>query len=249
MNALFARRLLFLVGLGLLISSAIACVPLRRHQDVLGELGRAVKINGDLATKLKDTEVDLARIGGGEGIVKANYEALQEKFNGLRKENETLQGQLARMQEHLQEVDDLSGFRPEDVAGLEGLSVSKRGELILDSGVLFPAGRSTLRDTAKAALDTVTGLLRDRPNRVIYIEGHTDNTPIRKSHNKDNWDLGFKRAHSVFEYLTQKGLKDKNFRLYSAGSAEPVDGVDPNSKEGQKDCRRVVIRMGRVGQG
>jgi flagellar motor protein MotB len=61
--------------------------------------------------------------------------------------------------------------------------------------------------------------------------------------NKDNWDLGAKRAHAVFEYMNEKGIADERMVLTSRGFAQPVSNVDVNSKEGRSKCRRVEIRL------
>ena len=95
-------------------------------------------------------------------------------------------------------------------------------------------------------IDQLIGLIqREYPNHYVFVDGHTDNTPITKSVkvNKDNWDLGAKRAHAVFAYMSEKGLTESKMVLTSRGPAQPVSNVDMNSKQGRAKCRRVEIRL------
>ena len=126
-----------------------------------------------------------------------------------------------------------------DRINIPGVEKSADGnQLILASGLLFASGHSKLKNTARKILDELTAQIRSQyPNHILLIEGHTDNTPIKASGriNKDNWDLGAKRAHAVFQHMVKKGLKKEHFRIYSAGFAEPPQGVDPNSAAGMLD--------------
>lgn len=84
----------------------------------------------------------------------------------------------------------------------------------------------------------------------VYIEGHTDTTPIRTARFKNNWELSAARAAVTFNKLIDAfpalGLlkNDKNERLIGVsgyGEYRPVDaGTDENAM--QKN-RRIELRF------
>ena len=119
---------------------------------------------------------------------------------------------------------------------------------MLNDELLFGKGRSVLLKQGKQLIGELVSIIqRDYPDRDIYIDGHTDNTPIQKSKNADNWELGAKRAHAVFQEFVNKGVEKNRMRLTSNGWAKPIPGVDPNTEAGRSQCRRVEIRIGNIG--
>ena len=117
--------------------------------------------------------------------------------------------------------------------------------IMLRDDVLFDRGKSVLKKQGKTIIqELASNIQRDYPRNVIYIDGHTDNTPIKKSKNADNWELGAKRAHAVFKEFVALGFDKKFLRLSSSGWAQPVPGVNPDIESGRRQCRRVEIRLG-----
>lgn len=110
--------------------------------------------------------------------------------------------------------------------------ISVPGSVLFDSGkaVLTSRGRSTL---AKIADD-----IRSRySDRDIYVFGHTDNDPIRKSKWKDNWELGAQRSLTVVRTLRELGLANETLVQANCGEYRPK--ASNNSKDGKLQNRRV----------
>lgn len=220
-----------------------ACVPYVKYEDAMAKLNRAIQVNRDLERTLRDAQLDESSVGGDLRAATARIESLETQNAALKSENMTLEEQLAVLRGQLRNIPAVE--MPEgQMAGLQ-VNPDTQG-IILPNDVLFPAGRSVLRNEAKATLDQLASLIqREYPGYFVFVDGHTDNTPITKSAkiNKDNWDLGAKRAHAVFEYFQSKGIPEDRMVLTSRGFAQPVRDVDVNSKEGQQKCRRVEIRL------
>lgn len=232
-----------------LVLSVSACVPYERYQDVSGQLQIARQVNIDLQSKLKDSERQIAGFQGSDGLSAAQFDALKTKYDSVRGERDELARSLAILEERFRTTDPLTiqggGFTDRDAAEIGDVTLTSEG-LVFDSGLLFAPGKATLRAEAKKSLDKLAAIIaREHSDHIIDIWGHTDVTPIKKSQNKDNYDLGFKRAHAVFSYLTKGGMGDDQFRLHSAGPSEPPSGVDPNTDAGKKESRRVVVQVGR----
>ncbi len=195
---------------------------------------------------------------GCNSISQADYDAAIDENTQLRERLATLQGnvrqsnernaQIAQENESLrQQVRDLNNRsaaqqpavrQPSGFEGISGVDVgyNASGEIIVGvaGDVLFSSGKATLRNSAKASLDQIIGVInRQYAGKRIRVEGHTDSDPIRKSGWKTNERLGAERAMAVEEYLVSKGVD--NDRVYSAtfGSSRP--------KGTKQDSRRVEI--------
>ncbi|MFQ5653338.1 MAG: flagellar motor protein MotB [Planctomycetota bacterium] len=230
----------------LLLSGLSSCVPYVKYEDAVTKLSRANKVNRDLENRLKDA--GLAGVGTEVALERATLkiESLEQQKRALERENGALQGTITDLETRLSELPELpvtafqAGDAPRDVE-----INPETGGLVLRNDLLFAKGKASLKVGSKEVLDAIAQMIQARyPDRVVSIEGHTDNTPIKESPNADNWELGFKRSLAVFHHLVDKGIPKMQFRLTSSGYAVPLSGVDPNSVDGRTRCRRVEIRLG-----
>ena len=108
----------------------------------------------------------------------------------------------------------------------------------IEGSVLFESGRADVRPQAKPTLDKLASAIRSRYNdRDIYVFGHTDNEPIKKSKWKDNWELGAARSLAVVRQLHNTGISYSN--LVQANCAEYRPTVPNAGEAGKKQNRRV----------
>jgi len=214
-----------------------------KYEDVATRLKRANRVNTDLEKRLKDSQIT-----GFEGNAQltrasARIQSLESDLSGMMQERDVLQQANVALQQSLQEI-------PKVIISTEQFSPQVRtnpetGGLMLENELLFDKGRSTLKKQGKQVIGELIRIIqRDFPDREVFIDGHTDNTPIMKSKNADNWELGAKRAHAVFQEFVRQGIDKTRMRLTSSGWSKPVPGVNPDTEVGRKQCRRVEIRIG-----
>ena len=75
------------------------------------------------------------------------------------------------------------------------------------------------RKRGQKILDKVAHVMnRDFPNNMVRVDGHTDDTPIRKVRNLSttNWELSSARACTVVRYLVDRGHVSAK-RIFPAG--------------------------------
>ena len=115
----------------------------------------------------------------------------------------------------------------------EGLVVSLR-----EVG-FYESGSSTLRPSARDAIDRLAAILKPRTES-MRIEGHTDNVPIHNSRFASNWELSTARASDLIKQLVDTYHFEPE-RLLAAGYAEfhPVD--TKSTPDGRAHNRRVDI--------
>ena len=76
----------------------------------------------------------------------------------------------------------------------------------------------------------------------IFIEGHTDDTPVRSSRFRSNWALSMARALAVAEYLfIAPEMDESRFTLVGHGASRPL--ADNQSVQGREANRRVEIMI------
>jgi len=112
--------------------------------------------------------------------------------------------------------------------------------IAIEGEILFPPGKAEIRDKARRSLDAVVSAIRGQySDKHIFVFGHTDDTPIKKSGWKDNWELSAQRALEVVRYMTKNGVSAA--RLVAGGCGEYRPRVPNSGNDKRKKNRRVEI--------
>lgn len=124
-----------------------------------------------------------------------------------------------------------------------GAKVDEDGCEIVDSVVLnivsdgFDFDRSKIKPHMVPELDTLAARIKQSPGKEqIDITGHTDSIGTQSY----NMGLSKRRASSVADYLSRKGLDRGDMRLHGKGESEPV--ATNRTRAGRKQNRRVEVR-------
>ncbi len=118
---------------------------------------------------------------------------------------------------------------------------NKRGLVIrLLSDELFESGSVIVSSNARPLLAKIANLLSEYPDRQVYVEGHTDNTPIKDLPFLDNLALSSARADNVVRFLAEGGGIEKK-RLKSIACSWFHPAATNRTYEGRRQNRRVDI--------
>lgn len=173
---------------------------------------------------------------------------LREERTQLKKENRTLQTQLDSYEVALAEANAKITEVPEtkDYSELDALGIDygrRDGNFVISvpAEITFASGRADLTSKGKEALKAVARTLTaDHGAGVYWIEGHTDNDPIKKSKWESNRQLSVARAMAVLHFLVEEcGVPDDKCVVAGHGEYNPADTND--SKTGKAQNRRVEI--------
>ena len=115
------------------------------------------------------------------------------------------------------------------------LQKTERGLVLTLGDVLFDTAQATLKPGADAPLDRLATALRERPDRKVLIEGHTDNV----GSDQNNLGLSERRAQSVQAALIQRGV-NRN-QITSLGKGENFPVASNESPTGRQSNRRVEL--------
>ena len=107
----------------------------------------------------------------------------------------------------------------------------------LPDGVTFDVGSYTLRPQFRVTLDQIAGSLKQYPNSLIDVYGHTDST----GSDAYNQTLSENRARTVANYLGSQGVSSARIRSQGFGETMPV--ADNATDAGRQRNRRVEIKI------
>ncbi len=245
---------------GVLFVFVILTTALALHYHLkAGELDKArseaVAAQGS-ADKAKD-DAEKARKGaqGAKDDASKAREKAQQVQDALDTLAKVLRKREQLRKEELQRLVTLLGTRRLAVELDE-----TNGILRLPEELLFRTGEAKLQASGTAAIELLAkemlpvaregcgaGPLRWE---AIYIEGHTDNVPIRTAEFPSNWELSSARAISTFDalILSQPDLKllnnhQKRALIGISGYGEQRPAADNSTEAGRKMNRRIDIRF------
>ncbi len=127
----------------------------------------------------------------------------------------------------------------DDTQGLEAEYTNRGIQLILNDELLFASGSSRLTRQGVALLDKVVRIIAPL-NRLVRVEGHTDNRPISTERYPSNWELSTARAVQVVKYLQKTGdIPARNLSAAGYGASKPRESNDSEIRRSRN--RRVEI--------
>ncbi len=164
-----------------------------------------------------------------------------------------LEDQIARTsKEKEQEIDRLKATYDTLMADMKGeieqgqVTITKLADRLSVSMVdriLFPSGEAEITPAGLKVLQRVGDVLKKAENKVVRVEGHTDNVPISDKLAErfpTNWELSTARASNVVRFLQEK-VAIEPARLEAVGLSEfhPVAGNA--TAQGRSRNRRIEI--------
>lgn len=187
----------------------------------IGELSQKL---GDLGQKLADLEADNKRLRDEvAGLQKLKEEEVQKTSKTYSDLLEQMKGEMAKGQVTISEL---------------------KGKLTVNmvDSVLFDSGKAEVKPEGLVVLQKVIDILKNIKDKVVRIEGHTDNVQIVGQLAKrypTNWELSAARAINVTRYLQQQGLDPALLAAVAYGEHKPVAPNDTD--EGRAKNRRIEI--------
>jgi chemotaxis protein MotB len=139
----------------------------------------------------------------------------------------------------------IQGIQDEDIE----VNVEKTVVFIsISDKLLFKSGSYNVTEGAYTVLEKIAKVINDQPEMEVMIEGHTDNSPIKRNIIQDNWDLSALRATAITRILQYKFGVVPN-RLIAAARSQYIPLAANDSAENRAKNRRTkIIIMPRLNQ-
>ena len=264
------KRVVLFLSIGLLASAFSSCVVLSpkkykallAKQDSLSNGWSAAQVSMDeLQSAIAKLQRDTANLKGQLNELHGKYKAIDGNYAKLKDNSSSaiskLSEDLKKREQRLKEVEEVLRKRDEASNQLKeklqqallgfsknGLTVEmKNGKVYVSlmDKLLFPSGSIVIDEKGKQALTQLAKVLKEQPEIIIAVEGHTDSQKITNlGQIKDNWDLSVLRSTSVVRYLTESE-KVPGVRLTATGKGEFQPLELNTTPEGRSKNRRIEI--------
>jgi outer membrane protein OmpA-like peptidoglycan-associated protein len=128
--------------------------------------------------------------------------------------------------------------------GLRGLSRMEKPTVVFRN-FQFDTGKATLKSGNEAQLEALAAALINLQNKTVKIYGHTDNQPFPNTTPNEsrrlNQELSLKRANTVAEQLSSRGVPSNRLITKGIGQDDPL--IEGNSAAAWAKNRRVEIEV------
>ena len=178
-----------------------------------------------------------------------SLELASSELNLMQDELARRNRRLVELERALSEKDSLMNALKNTVAnalvdfGSDELEVHiKNGKVYvsMEEKLLFGSGSYQVSAIGVGALKKIAGVLEQKPEIHVLVEGHTDDVPYKSGVLLDNWDLSVKRATSVTRILLENA-NIQSSRITAAGRGEFVPIDRAKTAEARRKNRRTEI--------
>jgi outer membrane protein OmpA-like peptidoglycan-associated protein len=111
--------------------------------------------------------------------------------------------------------------------------LTDRGIVLTIGDVLFATDKSNLNASAQISMDKLAVFLREKQNRNLLVEGHTDSV----GSDEYNQGLSEQRAASVKSALVKRGIASE--RIVTIGYSKKYPLASNDTAAGKQQNRRV----------
>ena len=251
------------IGLCLVCSIVISCVPKTKHVKLEADLKKA---RSELAQKdqiIYDLEQDKTKSLEKMKNLEERYEystkiaqQLYDNFENLSAElNEKkleldkkksvieIQDQVIKLLDDTKKTIESSLKNKIATQEIEVVSMTDTLKVVLLDKILYDSGSYTINESGKKLLLTLAESFKENTNQDIVVEGHTDNVPLGpdlRANFPSNWELSAARAAAVVRFLQEEGgLEPKRLSVRGYSYYKPV--ASNEDEEGRRQNRRIEI--------
>lgn len=113
-------------------------------------------------------------------------------------------------------------------------------EVEIRNDLLFPSGSASMSGEANDIVRKLGASLANLKNP-IFVQGHTDNLPIRTAQFPSNWELSAARAGAVVRLLGEGGADTSLMTVIGYGEQRPLQSNE--TADGRAINRRVMLAV------
>ena len=117
------------------------------------------------------------------------------------------------------------------------LAVLKKDAVVQLQDITFETGKADLKPESNEELDRLVSLLEGNQTIKVEISAHTDDV----GNDDSNLKLSEKRAKTVVDYLTKKGIKGDRMTAKGYGETQPLGANDTDENKAKN--RRVQFKI------
>lgn len=193
------------------------------------------------------------------GALEQTNKDLKTENQGLKTKVNDLEKQLSEQRQRIADLEMSKEQKVQEVSSEYGAMIDKmkaeiaqgqvtitelKGKLTVNmvEAVLFDSGKAEVKKEGLVVLQKVVDVLKGAKDKMVRVEGHTDNVQIAGSLARiypTNWELSAARAINVTRFLQTRGIDPAQLSAVAYGEFKPV--ADNETKEGRAKNRRIEI--------
>lgn len=188
-------------------------------------------------SRAADLEQELLSLTQGKELLESDIDEKKNQLTRLTEEQERAQEQIRLLKDEIEVIAKQSALEVETLKDQVTL-------IRMDSDIVFEPGSTRLKPAGNEVLLRVAAFAERMPDRIISLEGHTDNVRIaeaRRDYFPSNWELSAARAASAARLLEDNGVDPVRLRIVGYGPNQPVAQND--TEDGRRRNRRLEIRL------
>ena len=208
------------------------------ERRVAGLMSDTARLGKDIREMQKLLTSNMSQKEQMDAMLRSQRETLAERERTINDLKAIIQRQNDMVNGLLKQVTDaLIGFSSDE------LTVQMRDGKVyvaMSDKLLFRSGSADVEKRGKEALALLANVLITQPDIDMFIEGHTDNVPIKTARFTDNWDLSVLRSTSVVRILTVD-YKVNPSQIIPSGRSQYFPVADNATPDGRARNRRTEI--------
>ncbi|MEK7338621.1 MAG: OmpA family protein [candidate division NC10 bacterium] len=261
------RALVLLLGVGVLVAGCVARSTFEAKEQeaarTMSELEAARSAGRSLAAELETVKTARAALERERAGMQRDLETTRAMIQAANKRVGELEQTIANHEAEIGRLQKVTTEKEQEIARLRttydslvrdlkkeieagDIKVTQFRDLLtvnLVEKILFDSGRAEIKPRGLEILKRVGDILKGVPDKVVRIEGHTDNVPIGaalRARFPTNWELSTARATVVARFLQDKVGLDPT-RLSATGYGEYRSVAPNDNEEGRAQNRRIEI--------
>lgn len=203
--------------------------------NALEELTRSVNAKtSQLSQTVEKLTQDNESLAAENAILKKSAD---EEKASLERENARIQDAYLKAQEELTNEIARGEIEIQNIKSVLTFNIAER--------VFFDSGDAAIKAQGREVLKKLGPILNALPEKMIRVEGHTDNVPIGANlmgKYPSNWELSAARAINVIRFLQDRVGIDP-LRLIPVAYSEYHPIAPNDTKEGKAKNRRIEILL------
>lgn len=216
-----------ILAMGMLSS----CVSKKVYTEALT---RAAAEKSALESELASAREETDNVKGQMNELEKNLSMKSDEIVSLSSEIKKNNEQIAELQNAIKDVFEIYNSSDFEIT-------EKNGKLYVTMAnkILFDSGRDRIKKESLDIISSLAAAFNKNPGLNIYVEGHTDNEPVKihKNRFKDNWSLSVARALNVVRELEKGGVSANRLTASGKGDTQPIASND--TEDGRDTNRRT----------
>jgi chemotaxis protein MotB len=218
-----------------------ACVSSGKFRQKQSEADQLKERTAQLETALSSNQAELEAERKKAAELKSKVDELSSTKSSLESAKAQLEKKSVELERKSAEYEKMASALKRQIEDGRIELTELRGKMTvkMKDKILFSSGSARIGKDGQEALRAIAEVLAGVQDKVVRVEGHTDNVPLGRGPFATNWELSTARALAVVRLLQDAGVDPARLAAAGYGEFQPIAAND--TPEGRSENRRIEI--------